>query len=229
MSRPLTHTIRAGLFLLAVSLTLPALARPGHEGRGDGPWPQQECKSAYGKTACGYDCVAAYGDVQCAAAPWGACESAYGKIVCGPDRVDRRSRRARFWRQVPKATCVSSHGRIACGWGCVTGGGGPICADEPGAECKSAYGKTACGFSCVAAYGDVKCARHADGRCVQSAGKVACSDGSGDRRAPRQECKSAYGKTACGYSCVAAYGQVQCASRPDGRCVASHGTITCSD
>src|ERR1041385_8012338 len=33
---------------------------------------------------------------------------------------------------------------------------------------------------------------------------------------PQQECKSAYGTTVCGYSCVAAYGEVKCASTPSG-------------
>src|ERR1043165_6478592 len=44
--------------------------------------PQAECKSAYGTTACGYNCVAAYGEVKCAAQPNGACDAAYGKVTC---------------------------------------------------------------------------------------------------------------------------------------------------
>ncbi|TNF34437.1 MAG: hypothetical protein EP329_07250 [Deltaproteobacteria bacterium] len=252
MHRPLSLSIRAAAALFVLTLALPALARPGgDDDRGDGPWPQQECLSGAGKTACGYDCVSAYGDVLCASVPWGACKAAYGKIWCGPEntRLDRRAQRR--WRRIPKAECVSGHGSVACGWGCVIGSGGPACSPAPGGVCESAYGKTecsaagavngvtpeckaaygeiACGFGCVAAYGEVRCAKYPDGVCAESYGKVVCSDGGGGRRAPQQECKSAYGKTACGYSCVAAYGDVRCASDPSGRCVAAHGTITCSD
>jgi hypothetical protein len=45
-------------------------------------YPQQECKSAYGTTACGFGCVAAYGEVKCAANPGGACTAAYGRVSC---------------------------------------------------------------------------------------------------------------------------------------------------
>ena len=254
--RPLlTASLRAASLLLVVAVAGPAVAAPEvPEGRD--PWPQQQCLAAAGKTACGHACVAAYGDLQCAAVPWGACLSAYGKIVCGPDRPSVEPPGQR-WRQIPRATCLAAAGDIACGWGCVAGPTGPACSPRPGGictpaygkvtcsgggvgdgdggpggptpECKSAYGKTACGFGCVAAAGDVRCAAHPDGRCVAAYGRVTCSDGGGGPRAPRSHCQSAYGKTACGYSCVAAYGDVRCASRPDGRCIAAQGKITCSE
>lgn len=192
----LLHTL---ITLGAVAaLATPALARGGGEGRGRGDdresWPQEECESAYGKTVCGYACVAAYGDVQCAAVPWGACEAAYGKVVCGPDGGPRPRR----WREMPRATCTAAYGDIACGYGC------------------------------VAAYGVVRCAATPTGHCEAAYGKVTCIDGGG-RRGPQATCKSAYGQTACGYDCVAAYGEVRCASSPSGRCVAEYGRITCSD
>ena len=45
----------------------------------------------------------------------------------------------------------------------------------------------------------------------------------------QKECKSAFGTTACGYSCVAAFGEVKCASEPDGVCTAAFGQVVCSD
>lgn len=45
-------------------------------------YPQEECKSAYGVTACGFGCVAAYGEVKCAVQPGGACTAAYGQVTC---------------------------------------------------------------------------------------------------------------------------------------------------
>jgi hypothetical protein len=44
---------------------------------------ERECISAYGKEACGYGCVQAYGEVKCAARPGDSCLESYGKIVCG--------------------------------------------------------------------------------------------------------------------------------------------------
>ncbi len=45
-------------------------------------YAQQECKSAYGTTACGYGCVAEYGVVKCASQPGGTCQAAYGQVTC---------------------------------------------------------------------------------------------------------------------------------------------------
>lgn len=152
---------------------------------------EQECKTAYGQTACGYDCKAAYGQVRCAPVPWGACKAAYGKVVCGPE-----------------------HPRSA----------GPM----PQASCKSAYGDVACGYDCKAGYGMVRCSSHPDGVCHVANGAVRCSNPIVLQQGPEQACKSAYGNTACGYDCKAAYGMVRCAATPDGRCQAAHGKVTCS-
>jgi len=42
-------------------------------------------------------------------------------------------------------------------------------------------------------------------------------------------CLTSEGKTACGYNCLASYGEVRCAQRPEGICVAGSGTVTCWD
>lgn len=117
-------------------------------------------------------------------------------------------------------------------------------SSDGGSQCKSAYGTTVCGYDCVAAYGEVRCAATPEGSCTAGYGEVTCwdpprrehrhhrryrrDDDDGDDDDARSECKSAYGTTACGYGCVAAYGEVKCASRPGGVCQAAYGEITCS-
>jgi hypothetical protein len=111
----------------------------------------------------------------------------------------------------------------------------PARADSDQKECKSAFGTTACGYSCVAAVREVKCAPNPDGVCVAAYGEVTCTQGHPRRhrrrarRVEKQECKSAFGTTACGYSCVAAFGEVKCAPEPDGVCTAAFGQVVCSD
>ncbi len=46
--------------------------------------PQSECVTAYGRTACGWDCKTAYGEVKCAQSPHGRCEAKFGDITCTP-------------------------------------------------------------------------------------------------------------------------------------------------
>jgi hypothetical protein len=45
--------------------------------------PQKaRCETAYGQIACGFECLAAYGKIRCAATPDGACRAQYGDVVC---------------------------------------------------------------------------------------------------------------------------------------------------
>lgn len=201
--------------------------------------PQQECKSAFGKTACGYHCMAAFGDVRCAEHPDGECRAAFGEVACGFDC------KAAFGKvrcaPAPGGVCKAAFGDVVCSEeapqrGDAWQGGGRgwrrARAQLPPEECKSAYGKTACGHHCVAAYGDVKCARTHLGACAEAFGKISCGDPPrwvlADPDAPAMSCQTAYGKTACGYSCQAGYGEVRCADTPDGVCQAAFGKVTCS-
>jgi hypothetical protein len=43
----------------------------------------------------------------------------------------------------------------------------------------------------------------------------------------KKECKSAFGKTECGYNCVSAFGEIECADTPDQKCLAQFGEIEC--
>lgn len=214
--------------------------------------PQQECKSAFGKTACGYHCMAAFGDVRCADHPDGECRAAFGEVACGFDCT------AAFGKvrcaPEPGGVCKAAFGDVVCSEGAPTrggwqGGGGPGGGYGGGGqdrwrgwrqdrealppqECKSAYGKTVCGHHCVAAFGDVQCARTHLGACEVAFGKITCADPPrwvlADPDAPAMRCQTAYGKTACGYSCQAGYGEVRCADTPDGVCQAAFGKVSCS-
>jgi len=192
-----------GALMVLFSLGLLELGQPG-------PRPPAECKSAYGKTECGYGCVAAYGEVRCAKTPEGRCQAAYGEVTCWDPEDDG-----------PRREPDRRHGRRD--------------ALPDGAKCESAYGQTACGFDCVAAYGEVKCAQSAMGVCASAYGKVLCWDPpSRVRRAfrergPKAACETAYGKIGCGYGCTAAYGEIGCASAPGGVCEAAYGKVTCSE
>lgn len=44
---------------------------------------KKECKEAYGKKKCGYNCIQSYGNVYCAKKPENQCIESYGKVKCG--------------------------------------------------------------------------------------------------------------------------------------------------
>ncbi len=190
--------------MLTILITLASLAGGASTARPDPSWPQAQCQSAYGKTACGYHCVAAYGEVKCAKTPRGACKAAYGEIVCSDEGGDVHPPPS--WRKPP------AH------------------AAWPPAKCLSGYGQTACGYHCVAGYGEVRCARTPAGKCLAGYGKVVCGDparyGPGT---PQVKCLAGYGEIACGYACVAGYGEVRCARTPAGACQAAYGHVVCSE
>jgi len=176
------------------------------------------CTSAYGKTECGYECIAAYGDIKCASTPWGACKAAYGTIACSSE-----TQAVWNWpRPLAQATCKAAYGEIACGWSCVAAYGKVACASSPEGTCSAAFGEVTC-------FDGPRRARLNQG-------------GVGRAQGPRQRggvwalqdvvpatCKSAYGTTVCGYGCLAAYGQVKCAQTPQGTCKAAYGEVTCWD
>lgn len=201
------------------------------------------------------DCVSAQGQTRCSRTPWGKCIATNGRVFCGDPSyealnvgldVPRVSCLAANGTAACGYDCKSANGEVACAktpWGrCLARQGHVTCADpklvawgvepEP-IECASAYGEVACGYDCKAAYGQLACAQTQWGKCLAAAGRVTCGDPSrmafrGGRVPEQVQCTTAYGQTACGYDCKAAYGQLQCASAPWGRCVAAYGQVTCS-
>ena len=164
--------------------------------------PAPSCASAYGKTACGFHCVAEYGQIQCAKTPEGRCQAAYGKVTCWDPPPAERHRGHHREREAGESEAHPGSHR-----------------PRAAASCKSAYGKTECGYHCVAKYGKVACAATPEGACAAAYGKVTCWDPPRQRPRPRREtprasCLAAYGQIACGYDCTAAYGKVRCATTP---------------
>lgn len=75
------RTTQEGLALLQQhGLAFQPVASPAPMAAG----PEAECRTAFGKTACGYDCTVAFGDVKCAGSPGGRCKVAFGEITCSP-------------------------------------------------------------------------------------------------------------------------------------------------
>ncbi|MBT8496501.1 MAG: hypothetical protein KJO07_25865, partial [Deltaproteobacteria bacterium] len=147
--KPSAHLLALAAFFLLASLARPAEAQD-----------RASCVNAYGKTACGFDCKAAYGKVRCAETRFGVCAAAYGRVRCWdpPRRAIRRALRRQ--QRIPPARCTNAYGKISCGFECAAAYGKVRCGKRPGATCKAGYGQIACGFGCVAAYGKVRCADH---------------------------------------------------------------------
>lgn len=166
--------------------------------------PEPSCLSAFGQTACGYDCKAAFGKVKCSNVPYGTCHAAFGDVVCGPAPIPGAFA-VTTW---PKAECVSAFGKIACGYACVTGFGEVGCAAAP-------WG------ACVAAFGGVTCAS-GDPSLLWSSAR--------GEPIPQATCISSFGKRACGWNCVAKRGETVCGGSPWAVCdVQLDGRVVCSE
>jgi hypothetical protein len=141
-------TPRTAAALLAIPFVLSLPAQPARAEapapEPPAPEPASRCLSAFGETACGWDCVAAFGQVRCADWPYGACFAAFGDVVCGP----AAPRGWRLWvasGDLRPAECLAAFGRIACGWGCVAAFGDVRCAALPWGTCAAAFGEVTCG------------------------------------------------------------------------------------
>lgn len=161
-------------------------------------WPQQQCLTASGNAACGYDCKSASGQVRCARTPLGKCVTASGQIFCNdPPNIVLRLGSAE------QMTCVTASGVGACGYDCKTASGTAACAQTPWGRCVTvsgrvvcgdpsrralasgevaqvmcltASGNAACGYDCKSASGNVACSSLPWGRCITASGRVTCSE-----------------------------------------------------
>lgn len=97
------------------------------------------CVTEYGRTVCGYHCIAEYGQIRCAKTEAGVCLAEYGQIVCwDPPSSRRRSARRR------RAECLAEYGRVVCGYGCVAEYGQVKCAQTPRGRCFAGNGQVVC-------------------------------------------------------------------------------------
>jgi hypothetical protein len=120
--------VRKSAILILLVCTAPALA------------DDTECKTAYGKTACGFHCTAGFSDVQCSETYEGACLAAFGRVMCW----DPPPRYRRLACEREPAQCLAAFGDIACGYGCTAGFGEVKCSPRPGGTCEAADGHVTC-------------------------------------------------------------------------------------
>lgn len=171
-------------------------------GAGAGDASAAECITSDGKTACGYHCVSAEGQVRCSQTPEGVCSVSSGIVACwDPPAVLRRV----FPQGVPTATCVTTYGQMACGYVCDTTSDRALCSQTPFGACGEVEGRIACWDPPAA----VVLAKQ--------------------KKTPIPTCLVDSGKIACGYGCVAHDGVVRCAETPDGGCRVEQGKIICWD
>jgi hypothetical protein len=160
-----------------------------------------KCLTQYGQTACGFQCLAAHGEVACAATPDGICDSGGGTVTCWDPPESVRS----YYRdRVPRPECRTRAGKTACGYRCQAKDNDVACASTPDGICGVSYDGITCWDPPVWAW---------------------C----GDRRMPRASCVTLDHQTACGYQCLARSGQVGCANTPSGSCTTERGNIICVD
>ncbi len=162
-----------------------------------------QCITEYGITACGYQCIARHGQVKCAQTPVGICFVEGDEVTCWDPRGWYPTPQT---NEIPRPKCVKEYGEIDCGWACLARHGQQLCAQTP------------------------------DGLCVLFDGEVRCWDPPVNLRAyykgaalPRAHCEEAYGQLACGFECLARYGELKCAGTPEGMCRADGGKVECWD
>lgn len=160
------------------------------------------CITNYGQTACGYHCLAAHGEVDCAQTPAGICSDVGVGVACWdpPEWV-----RAHYGASVPPPECRVRNGSYACGYRCVAHGDEVACAQTPDGICDSSSRGITCWDPEPSTY---------------------CSD---ERPLPRPMCIMVDGRIACGYACEARAGRMACAATPGGRCEVQPTGIYCAD
>lgn len=160
------------------------------------------CLTNYGKTACGYHCLAAHGQVACAKTPAGVCSDISTAVACWdpPDWV-----RAHYGDKTPRPECRRRGEKHACGYHCTAHGDDVACAQSPDGICDSSSRGVTCWDPTPSTY---------------------CAD---DQALPRPGCIKVNGVIACGYACEARSGMLACARTPAGKCTVQPREIVCVD
>src|SRR5580765_1644830 len=86
------------------------------------------CLTQNGDTACGYNCLAAHGQVACARTSAGICSASTTEVLCWdpPESV-----RAHYGEKIPRPECLTRSGNIACGYHCEAHDDEVRCAQTP--------------------------------------------------------------------------------------------------
>ncbi len=160
-----------------------------------------ECLTSFGKTACGYHCVASEQQVRCSQTPEGVCSASSGIVACwDPPPILRK-----VFDPVPRPRCVTNYGQTACGYHCIRSDDRVQCAQTPFGACRADQGTLVCWDPPAA----VVLAKR--------------------RQTPRAECIRNSGRVACGYHCLDYEGKLRCAQTPEGTCKVEQGNLVCWD
>lgn len=186
----------ASLLLAAVAAAAPD--QPGTNA------PGSRCLTEYGKTACGYDCIARWNDVKCAQTPDGICYAEHEQLVCWDPPVWLRDAYGRA--PLPRPRCVSEYGEIVCGYECLARFGKARCARTPDGICF---------------------ARNDQVTCWDPPPQLRVAHGNAPL--PRPKCVEEYGQIACGFQCLARHDQLKCTQTPEGICREEDGQVICWD
>lgn len=192
--------------ILAATLATVAAAAPA------------ECITQYGRTVCGYDCIAQNGQIECAQTPYGACSSENGQVTCWDPGA---SVQYVYGPATPGAECVERFGQVACGYNCTAGMGQVACAATPAGRCISGIAGVICFDP------PLPIPPPPPRPPTRVVVRPAPPPPPPPPPPPAAECVSKYGQTACGYGCIATSGQVMCAQTPGGYCYKERGAIHC--
>jgi hypothetical protein len=163
--------------------------------------PRPSCVTSFGQTACGYECVANYDQVQCAQTPFGACGANEGKVVCwDPPAAVLATRRS----MTPDAACVTAFGQVGCGYHCTANFGVVRCAETPDGTCRAERDTVYCWDPPLEATSAV----------WNSASEFACLE-SGAKRS-------------CGFRCLAIPNKGKCGASRFDTCRVKEDDIVCA-
>ena len=160
-----------------------------------------DCLTSGGRTACGFNCLAAEGQVLCAQTAEGVCSSSSGVVACwDPPALLRR-----VYPRIPTPSCVTNYGQTACGYHCIANSDQAQCAQTPFGACRANGGHLVCWDPPA----EVIAARR---EATPVAGCIASND-----------------RVVCGYHCDAYQGSMECSQTPDGACHRERGIVVCWD
>lgn len=160
-----------------------------------GGMPASGCTTAYQDVACGWNCVARYGQLECADWPGGACAAEFGRVECGPEAPAGWGAVSRDVEFKP-AQCIGHAKNITCGWDCKTQFSEAKCASWPGGACIRHRDTVVCGPEPPAQWWTLYDRER------------------NERPPPRAQCISRHDQVACGWNCVERYGKLACSNTP---------------
>jgi hypothetical protein len=95
--------------------------------------PQASCASAYGKVACGYNCVANHGVVRCSETPDGTCREDFERVFCWDPPLEAT---AALFAPSSELACMNASEERSCGFRCLAIANQAKCGASRGDSCR---------------------------------------------------------------------------------------------